>query len=387
MTALCLLPLMAFAAFGVDLASFYSRASYLQKSADAAALAGTVWMPNLTKARQIACDSLLNNNIDGGDCGTGTFNVTIDPGSTANSLLVTVTDPSATRYFSQVFGNGDQALTRSAEAEYNLPLPLGSPLNYFGGDADRTIIPAVPPTHGVAWPNPYNNSRRPAVATAWGDRAGLSLPRRDHAGGRGRVRELDEHLQLDSVDRDRVLLLRSHRHALERLERRSAARLHGAPPGRELAGLAQPLSGPPGRHLTGTVLGSWSGGTYTNGVGGTGNPCTWRPAATNSASLTPLGASGLTDTWYQTDLTKVPTNRPCNVGWTSATGGYASGGGVERRNVLQRCRGHQRQPPVPLAVVQLRLQPWIARVEPHRGQPQPWLLGRDPRSRRRHRPR
>ena len=70
MTALCLLPLMAFAAFGVDLASFYSRASYLQKSADAAALAGTVWMPNLTKARQIACDSLLNNNIDGGDCGS-----------------------------------------------------------------------------------------------------------------------------------------------------------------------------------------------------------------------------------------------------------------------------------------------------------------------------
>ena len=75
MTALCLLPLMAFAAFGVDLASFYSRASYLQKSADAAALAGTVWMPNLTKARQIACDSLLNNGIDGGDCGTGPFGV------------------------------------------------------------------------------------------------------------------------------------------------------------------------------------------------------------------------------------------------------------------------------------------------------------------------
>ena len=80
MTALCLLPLMAFAAFGVDLASFYSRASYLQKSADAAALAGTVWMPNLTKARQIACDSLLNNGIDGGDCGTGPFGVDDRPG-------------------------------------------------------------------------------------------------------------------------------------------------------------------------------------------------------------------------------------------------------------------------------------------------------------------
>ena len=40
---------------------------------------------------------------------------------------------------------------------------------------------------------------------------------------------------------------------------------------------------------TGTVLGSWSGSTYTNGASGSGNPCTWRPAATDSASLTPLG--------------------------------------------------------------------------------------------------
>ena len=49
-TALLLIPLMIFAAFGVDLASWYSRISYLQKSADAASLAGTVWMPDLTKA-------------------------------------------------------------------------------------------------------------------------------------------------------------------------------------------------------------------------------------------------------------------------------------------------------------------------------------------------
>ena len=139
MTALCLIPLMAFAAFGVDLASFYSRASYLQKSADAAALAGTVWMPNMTKSTLVACDSLKNNGIDGGDCGTadGPFEIAIGQGSTSSSLRVDVTDPNATRYFSQVISSGDQRLTRSAEAEYNLPLPLGSPLNYFGGDRSR----------------------------------------------------------------------------------------------------------------------------------------------------------------------------------------------------------------------------------------------------------
>jgi len=155
MTALCLIPLMTFAAFGVDLASWYSRASYLQKSADAAALAGTVWMPNLTQSTTVACASLLENGIDGGDCGTGDFDVTVERGFTATSLRVIVSDPSATRYFSQVLGNGSQRLTRSAEAEYNLPIPLGSPLNYFGGDSTRTV-PATPPTtYSVSWPGDY----------------------------------------------------------------------------------------------------------------------------------------------------------------------------------------------------------------------------------------
>ena len=79
MTALCLLPLMAFAAFGVDLASFYSRAAVLQKAADAASLAGTVWMPDLDQATTEACASLLTNGIDGGDCGTGPYGVTSPP--------------------------------------------------------------------------------------------------------------------------------------------------------------------------------------------------------------------------------------------------------------------------------------------------------------------
>ena len=293
MTALCLLPLMAFAAFGVDLASFYSRASYLQKSADAAALAGTVWMPNLTKARQIACDSLLNNNIDGGDCGTGTFNVTIARGSTATSLLVTVTDPAATKYFSQVFGNGDQALTRSAEAEYNLPLPLGSPLNYFGGDTDRTNVPAVPPTCGVAWPNPYNNSRRPAVATAGETAQAYPCRVATTQVAAGGWTNSTTYSSTKGRPGPRASTPRP-RHPVERLERRSAARLHGAPPD----GTRRPRPTPAGfaraARRPARSLGSWSGGTYTNGAPGTGNPCTWRPAATDSASLTPLGASGLT---------------------------------------------------------------------------------------------
>ena len=141
MTSLCLLPLMVFAAFGVDLASWYSRISYLQKAADAAALAGTVWMPEINEATDVACESLAKNGVTGAaDCGTGPFVVRVSRGSTATSLRVSVTDPSATRYFSQVF-RGDQSLSRTAEAEYNMPLPLGSPLNYFGGDRSQIAQP------------------------------------------------------------------------------------------------------------------------------------------------------------------------------------------------------------------------------------------------------
>ena len=155
MTALVLVPLMMFAAFGVDLASWYSRISYLQKSADAAALAGTVWMPDLTKATAEAKASLRSNGlIDRNDPG-GSANITVAVarGSKPTSLRVTVTDSDATRYFSQVF-SGPQTLTRSAEAEYNLPIPLGSPLNYFGGDTTRTGQQPFT-TYSVSWPGDY----------------------------------------------------------------------------------------------------------------------------------------------------------------------------------------------------------------------------------------
>ena len=153
MTALFLMPMVTFAAFGVDLASWYSRLNHIQKSADAAALAGTVWMPNLQKAQSVATDSLARNDIvDGEDDVT----VVIDEGATPTSLRVTVTDHSATRWFSSAI-NGDQALQRSAEAEYFLPLPLGSPLNYFGGDSTKTALPDTT-AHTVDWPTPYDTS-------------------------------------------------------------------------------------------------------------------------------------------------------------------------------------------------------------------------------------
>lgn len=157
LTALLLLPLLTFGAFGVDLASWYSRAGQLQQAADAAALSGTVWMPNLPKASEVAADSLEHNGVVHG---ADDVTVAIGEGATPTSLRVQVTDHSAARFLSGLFMSGDQELTRSAEAEYFLPLPLGSPLNYFGGDHDKTVQTDVT-TVTVTWPVPHNSTTRP----------------------------------------------------------------------------------------------------------------------------------------------------------------------------------------------------------------------------------
>jgi hypothetical protein len=155
-----LFPMLTFAAYAVDLSSWHARMTHLQESADAAALAGTVWMPNLTKASAIAIESLARNRIVHG---VDDVAVSIAEGSTPTSLRVTVTDNSARRFFSGIIGvGGDQRLRRSAEAEYFLPLPLGSPLNYFGGDRTKTQQPDTT-THTVVWPIPYNSLGRPPI--------------------------------------------------------------------------------------------------------------------------------------------------------------------------------------------------------------------------------
>jgi len=158
LTALVLVPLMVFAAFGVDLASFYARVGELQRAADAAALAGTVWMPDYDKAKAEAAASLRKNGFVDGEDG---IVVTYSPGKRINSFVVTVEDTSVRTYFSRVIGHR-QAIARSAEAQYNLPLPLGSPLNFFGGDMTKTG-PPIEYLHRVSWPADYT-TRTPTNA-------------------------------------------------------------------------------------------------------------------------------------------------------------------------------------------------------------------------------
>lgn len=61
MTALLLVPLLVVSALAVDVGGWYSEASRMQKAADAAALAGVVWLPDLTAATNAARETAKRN--------------------------------------------------------------------------------------------------------------------------------------------------------------------------------------------------------------------------------------------------------------------------------------------------------------------------------------
>ena len=68
--ALMLVIMLIFAAFTVDFGSWYTRSAEIKRAADAAALAGVVWMPEFDQAQQYALargqgtgSSTASNNI------------------------------------------------------------------------------------------------------------------------------------------------------------------------------------------------------------------------------------------------------------------------------------------------------------------------------------
>ena len=125
LTALLLLPLLAIAAIGVDFGLWYLQAARNQRVADAAALAGAVWMPDQDLAEAAALDAVARNGLTPGVDST----VNIDfPGN--NSVRVQVSSKSELS-FSDLFLD-EFAITRSAVGEYVPPVAIGSPLNRLG---------------------------------------------------------------------------------------------------------------------------------------------------------------------------------------------------------------------------------------------------------------
>jgi len=156
---------MGMAAFAVDLGWLYFNSLEIQHGADAAALAGVIYEPDDRTAAYAAAlgGAKENGYVDGSSGGPDVVDPTDfseDPTAVENThqLRVTVTSDVST-FFMRVFGINDVSITRTALAEYVLPLPLGSPDNNFGND----------PAAGH-WPNFWGNIHGYYTGRGMGDR-------------------------------------------------------------------------------------------------------------------------------------------------------------------------------------------------------------------------
>ncbi|MCD9622653.1 pilus assembly protein TadG-related protein [Rhabdothermincola salaria] len=130
LTALLLLPLLAFTGLAVDLGSWLGRAAQIQKAADAAALAGVAYLPDTGRADRAAREVATANGFTDGTDGIS-VSVTPVSGNSAQ-LRVTITDAGADQYFTEPFTGGAVDITRASTAEYIKPVPMGSPKNFLG---------------------------------------------------------------------------------------------------------------------------------------------------------------------------------------------------------------------------------------------------------------
>jgi Flp pilus assembly protein TadG len=125
----------------VDIAWYWTSNLKIQRAADAAALAGAVYLDGsgsstaALRARAKAFEEAAKN---------GYCDPSNTPCGTKNATIVAVTDPRNNReldvtittdvgmFFARALGITSLAASRLSQAEYVLPVPMGSPENYYG---------------------------------------------------------------------------------------------------------------------------------------------------------------------------------------------------------------------------------------------------------------
>lgn len=164
MTAMLILPLCVAVAFAVDVGAWYAQGIRIQRAADAAALAGVVYMPDTATAYAVAREVAAKNGFPSGGA------ITVTPQGTGNNLSVAIKGP-ASVFFGGAGGVKNENLTRSATAEYLVSIQMGSPLNYSGNDPDIGTVPAAGADGNLTnYPQFWLNSAGFATSKSNGDR-------------------------------------------------------------------------------------------------------------------------------------------------------------------------------------------------------------------------
>jgi Flp pilus assembly protein TadG len=130
MVALMLTALLGFVGIVIDVGWYEVNLVRVQRAADAAALAGVVYLPgNLAGGIAAAKGESAKNGFTDGAPGV-TVTASQDSGN-SKIMLTQVTAPVQT-YFARLFGVTSFTASRRAKAEFILPVPMGSPENYYG---------------------------------------------------------------------------------------------------------------------------------------------------------------------------------------------------------------------------------------------------------------
>ncbi len=163
--ALLLVVMMGAVGFAVDLGWIYWNSIEVQHGADSAALGGVVHVADdvpraVTEARATAAENGYVDGTLGGPDSVEVISFSDDASAVANpyQLRATITHEVRT-FFMTIFGMNSVSISRTAVAEYVLPLPLGSPEPYFGND------PAL-----GRWPNFWGNIHGYYTGQGMGDR-------------------------------------------------------------------------------------------------------------------------------------------------------------------------------------------------------------------------
>ena len=119
----------------LDISWYWINSNRVQKAADAAALAGVVWLPgDEPKAIQTAIYEAAKNGYTVAANGVAVNGLTLTAAKQVGNdrrLNVSIRAPVGT-FFMRLFGLNTIMAARSARAEYVLPVAMGSPENYYG---------------------------------------------------------------------------------------------------------------------------------------------------------------------------------------------------------------------------------------------------------------
>src|SRR5437762_11250033 len=128
--ALLLTMLLGFVGLAVDVAWYELNLIRMQRAADAAALAGVVYLPgNPTAANNAALEESTQNGYTNG---AGGVSVVSQPDPIKNKMLGVTIQATVQTYFARIFGSPTIRGSRKALAEFVLSVPMGSPQPYYG---------------------------------------------------------------------------------------------------------------------------------------------------------------------------------------------------------------------------------------------------------------